>query len=199
MRNRLNIHSSALSLFLQKPKTVRLFVEEKKIFFFFFWPNVCGKFPKSVEVIWAQCQLDIKNISLIKSFLIKYPLPVILEIQKNIKKVELMAACWLINRIYVTRKGGIECSGSDGKESACNAGDTGSILRSGRSPGEGNGNPLQYSCPENYMGKEAWWATVHEVTKSQTWLSTFHFFRFLTRTTEVERNISSKSYMLGKR
>ena len=50
MRNRLNIHSSALSLFLQKPKTVRLFVEEKKKNFFFF-PNVCGKFPKSMEVI----------------------------------------------------------------------------------------------------------------------------------------------------
>ena len=198
MRNRLNIHSSALSLFLQKPKTVRLFVEEKKKIFFFFQMSVVS-FPRVWRWSEHQCQLDIKNISLIKSFLIKYPLPVIFEIQKNIKKVELMAACWLINRIYVTRKGGIECSGSDGKESACNAGDTGSTLRSGRSPGEGNGNPLQYSCLENYMGKEAWWATVHEVAKSQTWLSTFHFFRFLTRTTEAERNISSKSYMLGKR
>ena len=44
-----------------------------------------------------------------------------------------------------------------GKESACNAGDLGSIPRSGRSPGEGNGNPLQYSCLENPMGRGAWW------------------------------------------
>ena len=65
-------------------------------------------------------------------------------------------------------KGGIEYSGSDGKEFACNAGDPDSILGSARSPGEGNGNPLQYSCLENSRGREAWWATVHEVAKSQT-------------------------------
>ena len=47
-----------------------------------------------------------------------------------------------------------------GKESACNAGDTGSIPGSGRSPGEGHGNPLQYSCLENPMDRGAWWATV---------------------------------------
>ena len=50
--------------------------------------------------------------------------------------------------------------GSDGKESACNAGDTGSIPGLGRSPGEGNGNPLQYSCLQNSMDRGAWWATV---------------------------------------
>ena len=51
------------------------------------------------------------------------------------------------------------------------------ILGSGSSPGEGNGNPLQYSCLENPMDGEAWWATVHGVTKSWTQLSdfTFHF------------------------
>ena len=58
--------------------------------------------------------------------------------------------------------------GSDGKESTCNAGDLGSISGSGRSPGEGNGNPLQYSCLENPMDKGAWWAIVPGVTKSQT-------------------------------
>ena len=47
------------------------------------------------------------------------------------------------------------------KASACNAGAPGSIPGSGRSPGEGNGNPLQYSCLENAMGGGAWWATVH--------------------------------------
>ena len=57
---------------------------------------------------------------------------------------------------------------SDGKESAFNEGDLGLIPGSGRSPGEGNGNPLQYSCLENSMDRGAWWATVHEVTKSQT-------------------------------
>ena len=57
------------------------------------------------------------------------------------------------------------------KESACNAGDPGSTPGLGKSPGEGNGNPLQYSCLENPMDKGAWWATVHGVTKSQTRLS----------------------------
>ena len=51
------------------------------------------------------------------------------------------------------------------KESACNAGDPGSIPRSGRSPGEGNGNPLQDSCLENSMDRGAWRAIVHEVTR----------------------------------
>ena len=50
---------------------------------------------------------------------------------------------------------------SDGKESLCNSGDPGSIPGSGRFPGEGNGNPLQYSCLENPMDRGAWWATVH--------------------------------------
>ena len=57
--------------------------------------------------------------------------------------------------------------GSEGKASACNAGDPGSIPGWGRSPGEGIGNPLQYSCLENPMDGGAWWATVHGVTKSQ--------------------------------
>jgi len=60
--------------------------------------------------------------------------------------------------------------GSDGKKSACHAGDLGLIPRSGRSPGEGNGYPLQYSCLENSMDRGAWWATVHGVTKNWTWL-----------------------------
>ena len=58
--------------------------------------------------------------------------------------------------------------GSDGKESACNAGDLGLIPRSGRSPGEGNGKPHLYSCLKNSMNRGAWWAIVHRVAKSQT-------------------------------
>ena len=65
--------------------------------------------------------------------------------------------------------------GSEVKASACNAGDLGSIPGSGRSPGEGNGNPLQYSCLENPMDRGAWWATVHGVAKSQTRLGDFTF------------------------
>ena len=61
--------------------------------------------------------------------------------------------------------------GSEGKELACSAGDLGSISGSGRSPGEGNGNLLQYSCLEHSMDRGAWRATVHRVTKSQTCLS----------------------------
>ena len=57
---------------------------------------------------------------------------------------------------------------SVGKESACSSGDLGSISGSGRSPGEGNGNPLQYSCLENPMDRGAWWATVHGVAKNRT-------------------------------
>ena len=61
--------------------------------------------------------------------------------------------------------------GSDSKESACNAGGLSSIPGSGRSPREGNGNPLQYSCLENSMDRGTWWATAHGVTKSRTQLS----------------------------
>ena len=64
--------------------------------------------------------------------------------------------------------------GSGSKESAHSAGEPGSIPGSGRSPGEGNGNPLQYSCLENPMGRGAWRATVHEIAKSQTWLGDTH-------------------------
>ena len=62
--------------------------------------------------------------------------------------------------------------GSYGKESACNAGDLGSIPGFGRCPREGNGCPLQYSCLENSVDSRAWQATVHGVAQSQTWLST---------------------------
>ena len=58
--------------------------------------------------------------------------------------------------------------GLDGKESACNVEDLGSIPGWGRSLGEGNGNPFQYSCLKNHMDRGTWRATVHGVTKSQT-------------------------------
>ena len=64
---------------------------------------------------------------------------------------------------------------SQTKESTCNAGDLGSIPGWGRSPGEGNGNPLQYFCLENPMDGGACWATVHGVVKSWTQLSDLTF------------------------
>ena len=74
------------------------------------------------------------------------------------------------HRVYTGFSGGSEI-----KASACSAGDPGSIPGSGRSPREGNGNPLQYPCLENPMDGGAWWATVHGVTKSQTRLSDLTF------------------------
>ena len=62
---------------------------------------------------------------------------------------------------------------SDGKVSACNGGDLGSIPGSGISPGEGNGKPLQYCCLESWMDGGAWFATVHGIIKSRTQLSNF--------------------------
>ena len=61
------------------------------------------------------------------------------------------------------------------QETACSAGDPGSIPGSGGSPGEGNSNSFQYSCPGNPMDKGAWWTTPHGITKSWTQLSDNHF------------------------
>ena len=69
---------------------------------------------------------------------------------------------------------GMFLTGMSGKESASNAEDKREVVSipgSGRYPGEENSNHLQYSCLENSMDRGAWWATVHGVTKSQTWLS----------------------------
>ena len=69
--------------------------------------------------------------------------------------------------IYIQERMGFP-GGSAVKASASNVGDLGSIPGSGRSPGEGNGNPLQCPCLENPMDRGAWWATVHGVPKSRT-------------------------------
>ena len=82
---------------------------------------------------------------------------------------------WFIISFYLYQSLGFP-GGSEVKASACNVGDPGLIPGSGRSPGEGNGNPLQCSCLENPMDRGAWWATlVHVVAKSWTWLSNFTF------------------------
>ena len=88
------------------------------------------------------------------------------------QKGESAPLAGLIKALYTFRTSG----GSDGKASAYNAGDPGSIPGSGRSPGEGNGNPLQYSCLENPVDGGAWWAIVRGVAKSWTGVRDFTFF-----------------------
>ena len=88
-----------------------------------------------------------------------------MERQENCLQIEIA------KYIYGQRLEGYNISfpgGSEGKASACNAGDLGSIPGSGRSPGEGNGNPLQYSCLENPTDRGAWWTTVHGIAESDT-------------------------------
>jgi len=75
---------------------------------------------------------------------------------------------WLSNQ---AQNRSISYNGSVVKNTPANAEDAGSIPGSGRSPGEGNGNPLQYSCLENSMDRGDWWATVCRLAKSRTWLS----------------------------
>ena len=79
--------------------------------------------------------------------------------------------------------------GSDSKASACNAGDPGLISGLGRSSGEGNGNPLQYSCLENSMEGGAWLATVHGVAKSRTRLNDFTFFLSCSFLEDLEEDL----------
>ena len=85
---------------------------------------------------------------------------------------------------------------SDGKASAYNAEDLGSIPMSGRSPGEGNGNPLQYSCLENPVDRGAWWAAAHRVTKSRARLSDFTSLHFTSLPASWEVCVQVKKQQL---
>ena len=82
-------------------------------------------------------------------------------------RVYLLHSSAIVFLFVFTRLSGLPGS-LDGKQSTCNAGDLGLIPGSGRSPGEGNDNPLQYFCLENPMDGGAWQATVHGVAKSRT-------------------------------
>ena len=83
--------------------------------------------------------------------------------EKKKKSLKTVETRWVCSKV------------SDSKESACNAGDLGSIHGSGRYPGEGNGNPPQYSCLVHSMDRGTWWATLHGIAKNQKWLSDFLF------------------------
>ena len=74
-------------------------------------------------------------------------------------------ALWVGEFVLHPKKNQGKVDGSDGKEPTCNVGDCDSIPGSGRSPEEGNDNPLQYSCLEKSMDREAWWALVHGVAE----------------------------------
>ena len=78
--------------------------------------------------------------------------------------------------------------GSEGKESVGNVGDSGSVPGFGRSPREGNGYLLQYSCLENSMDWEILWAMVHGVAKSQTWMNDWHFLLLPLGVVSADRN-----------
>ena len=91
--------------------------------------------------------------------------------------------CHPVYLTYIQSTSGFP-GGSDVKASACNAGDLGLIPGLGRYPGEGNGNPLQYSCLENPMDRGAWCTIVHGVTKSRIRLS--DFTEYLMRNTGLD-------------
>ena len=113
-----------------------------------FWE--CGPWKKSLSM---DTKLELRLYLLIKSTFI--------------------STCQVINWVGVAQGGLLQWLNS--KESACNAGDAGGmgwIPGLGRSPGGGNGNPLQYSCWENLMDRGAWWATIHRIAENCTRLST---------------------------
>ena len=101
--------------------------------------------------------------------------------KKKKKKEKRDCLCILVtlhpSLTMIFRDGVYPCEGLlqwlSGKESACNAGDLGSVPGSGKSPGGGHSNPLQYSCLENPMDRGAWRAAVHGVVQSRTHLSTY--------------------------
>ena len=110
------------------------------------------------RMMWCGNRLNVEADMRIQLSSVK---PDIKEICKNVNPISLSLII-----IFLGFPGG-----TNGRESACNAGDVGWIPGLGTSPGGGHGNSLQYSCLGNSMDRGAWWATVHGVTKSQTQLS----------------------------
>ena len=120
---------------------------------------------------WYLLVFLIRDIGFYFTFLTKpfssFSIRVILASQNELSSVPFMKSSlsdWYIN--YFSFQVALAV-----KNTPASAGDVGLIPWLGRSPGEGNGNPLQYSCLGNPMDRGAWWATVHEVSKSQTQVS----------------------------
>ena len=117
-------------------------------------------FSKNLLIFSKFSSLVLQNYSFIFSYYIRNSFKFQVMLPTFLTLVICACSCFYLNSFqwaYYFYKG--FPGGSDGKESTCNAGDPGSIQ--GRSPGEGNGNPLQYSCLENPMDRGVWWATVH--------------------------------------
>ena len=109
-----------------------------------------------------------------------------MRVQAPFHKMSWTPTCKLGDVFNLQIKETLSCDDSDGKESACNAGDLSSVPELGRSTGEGNGNPLQYACLEIPIDRGAWRATLHGVTKNRTQLNdyTFTFSLLLVLLTE---------------
>ena len=100
------------------------------------------------------------------------PTPVLLPGKSHGQRNVVVYSLWGCKELDTTERLHLGIpGGSEAIASACNEGDLGLIPESGRSPGEGHGNQLHYSCLENPMDRGALWAIVHGVTKSQTWLN----------------------------
>ena len=133
------------------------------------------KYIENIRYITVKWIFDflIKKQMLLIDIVSKETLHFLFEYANNFKfihKNSIMLDCLYFLSFYILNWSIIQGfpGGSEVKASACNAGDLGLIPGSGRSPGEGNGNPLQYSCLENPMDGGAWWATVHGVAESDT-------------------------------
>ena len=163
----MNASCGTILLYFSRRCTVRL-----KMFSFlcsFFTYCLCEKYHKPItrQRYIANCVSWVPRLTLVNKQLN-------LRMCSQNRTHSCIEDCWRKSQLcifvplkshdYTLRRG--FSGGSVSKGSAYNAGDLGSIPELGRSPG--NGNPLQYSCLENSMDRGAWWATVHEVTKSQT-------------------------------
>ena len=139
-----------------KGKKIKLKIEKRNRFFFFFGPKKRYQL-KVKEKNFKSGFLSISSFYMRKQRLRRAS-------PRSNKRLKIQDQVCLTSELTLGFP-----SGSDGKESACNAGDSGSIPGSGRAPGEGNGNPLQYSCLENPMDRGAWQANFnHEVKCSRT-------------------------------
>ena len=144
------------------------------------WAEViCGIFG---HLVWGDCwspeELFLCFIAIHSSWLLQGSR----EFQAKREKAHASTPAWALPTVFILEHlhalwvllRGFP-GGSDGKETDCSAGDPGSVSGLKRSPGGGNGNPLQYSCLENSMDRVSWQATVHGVTTSQTRLNNYHF------------------------
>ena len=137
--------------------------------------SACGPLPPTIKsscllIVGGRGELASGQVSLCS------PSPRLLasQIKQSFHQPGLFIGFWAASRshFWLQNHKLLGFPGSwNGKESACNAGDQGSNPGLERSPGRGNGYPFQYSSLENAMDREAWWATVHGVTKSRTRLS----------------------------